>query len=58
MKFNELSLNYKQNVFMLMKYDPKLVTSFLVKIGNNQTAHIDCTKFLGVILDVKLSLVT
>jgi len=40
---------------MLIKYDPKPVTSFSAKIGNNQIAHTNCTKHLGVILRDKLS---
>jgi len=40
---------------MLIKCDPKPVASFSVKIGNNQIAHTNCTKYLGVIADDKLS---
>jgi len=40
---------------MLIQWDPKPVTSFSVNIGNNQIAHINCTKHLGAILDDKLS---
>ena len=40
---------------MLMKCGPKPVTSFSVNTGNYQIAHTNCTKYLGVILDDKLS---
>ena len=40
---------------MLIKCDPKPVTSFSVNIGNNQIAHTNCTKYLEVIPDDKLS---
>jgi len=50
MRINKLSLNYKKNTFMLIKCDPQPVTSFSVNIGNNQIAHTNCTKYLGVIL--------
>jgi len=32
---------------MLIESDPKPVTSFSVKIANNQIAHANCTKHLG-----------
>jgi len=38
-----------------MKCGPKPVTSFSVNTGNYQIAHTNCTKYLGVILDDKLS---
>jgi len=34
-----MSLNYKKTTFMLIKCDSKPITSFSVKIGNNQIAH-------------------
>ena len=40
---------------MIIKCDPKPVTSFSINIGNNQIAQTYCTKYLGVILDDKLS---
>ena len=40
---------------MLMKCYPKPVPSFSGKIGNNQIVDINCTKYLRVILDDKLS---
>jgi len=40
---------------MLIKCDPKLVTSFSVNMGNNQIVHTNCTKYLGIIIDDKLS---
>jgi len=40
---------------MIIKCDPKPVTSFSINIGNNQIAQTNCTKYLGVILDDKLS---
>ena len=40
---------------MLIKCDPIPLTSFSAKIRNNQIAHTNCTKYLGVILDDKLS---
>jgi len=48
-------MNYKKNTFVIIKCDPKPVTSFLINIGNNQIAQTNCTKYLGVILDDKLS---
>jgi len=55
MRINKLSLNYKKTTFMIIKCDPKPVTSFSINIGNNQIAQTNCTKYLGVILDDKLS---
>jgi len=40
---------------MLIKSDSKPIRSFSVQIGNNQITHTNCTKYLGVILDDKLS---
>ena len=39
MRSNKMSLNYKKTTFMLIKCDSKTITSFSVKIGNNQIAH-------------------
>jgi len=43
---NKLSLNYKKTTFMIIKCDPKLVTSFSINIGNNQIAQTNGTKYL------------
>ena len=55
MRINKLSLNYKKTTFMIIKCDPKQVTKFSINIGNNQIAQTNCTKYLGVILDDKMS---
>jgi len=55
MRINKLSLNYKKTTFMIIKCDPKPVTSFSINIGNNQIAQTNCTKYLRVIVDDKLS---
>jgi len=48
-RINKLSLNYKKTTFMIIKCDPKPVTTFSINIGNNQIAQTNCTKYLGVI---------
>jgi len=40
---------------MIIKCDPQRVTSFSINIGNNQSAQTNCTKYLGVIPDDKMS---
>ena len=47
--------NLQIRSIMIIKYDPKPVTSFSVNIGTNQIAQTNCTKYLVVILDDKLS---
>jgi len=40
---------------MIIKVDPKPITTFSINIADNQIAQTNCTKYLGVILDGKLS---
>src|SRR5579872_6299102 len=60
-KVNKLSLNIKKTNYMLFGYrdiplnDQINVSPFQITIENEQIAKVDSTKFLGVIVDKKLT---
>jgi len=55
MRFNKLSLNYSKTSYMLTCPRGKRPHAFTVKINENTISQTNCTKYLGVYIDDKLT---
>lgn len=55
MNFNKLTLNYNKSKFIIISRKKQDCSNFCLKINNFDILKTDCIKYLGVLIDDKLS---
>jgi len=52
---NKLSLNVEKSCYTVFRCDDSVTSTCVIKLGNTNLTPVNCTKYLGIVIDSDLS---